>query len=75
MRYNVINGEWVQKRFYWKKTLLLNDTNDRVLPVEKSREVAHRWPEAQLIEVTGTGHCKILGAEKVLDKVMGFLIH
>ena len=58
-----------------KKALLLHDTNDRVLPVKKSREVAHKWPEAQLIEVTGTGHYKILGAEKVLDKVMDFLIY
>ena len=70
-----INVEDYAPKSSVKKALLLHDTNDRVLPVEKSREVAHRWPEAKLIEVTGTGHYKILGAEKVLDKVMGFLIH
>lgn len=70
-----INVEDYAPKSSVKKALLLHDTNDRVLPVEKSREIAHRWPEAQLIEVTGTGHYKILGAEKVLDKVMGFLIY
>ena len=70
-----INVEDYAPKSSVKKALLIHDTNDRVLPVEKSREVAHKWPEAQLIEVTGTGHYKILGAEKVLDKVMDFLIH
>lgn len=70
-----INVEDYAPKSSIKKALLLHDTNDRVLPVQKSREVAHRWPEAKLIEVTGTGHYKILGEEKVLDKVISFLNH
>ena len=33
-----------------EKALLLHDTNDRVLPVEKSREVARKWPAANLLK-------------------------
>ena len=70
-----INVEDYAQKSSVEKALLLHDTNDRVLPVEKSREVARKWPAANIIEVTETGHYKILGAEKVLDKVMDFLIN
>ena len=70
-----INVEDYAQKSSVEKALLLHDTNDRVLPVEKSREVTRKWPAASIIEVTETGHYKILGAEKVLDKVMDFLIH
>ena len=70
-----INVEDYAQKSSVEKALLLHDTNDRVLPVEKSREVARKWPAAKLIEVTGTGHYKILGEKKVLDKVMEFLNH
>jgi pimeloyl-ACP methyl ester carboxylesterase len=70
-----INVEDYAQKSSVEKALLLHDTNDRVLPVEKSREVASKWPAARIIEVTETGHYKILTSEKVLDKVMDFLIH
>lgn len=70
-----INVEDYARKSSVEKALLLHDTNDRVLPVEKSREVASKWPAARIIEVTETGHYKILTAEKVLNKVMDFLIH
>lgn len=41
-----INVEDYAPKSSVKKALLLQDTKDRVLPVEKSREVAHRWLEA-----------------------------
>lgn len=69
-----INVEDYAQKSSVEKALLLHDTNDRVLPVEKSREVARKWPAASLTEVTETGHYKILGAEKVLDKAMNFLL-
>ncbi len=58
-----------------EKALLIHDTNDRVLPVEKSRQVARKWPIASLEEVTGTGHYKILGEKKVLNRIIDFLSH
>ena len=68
-----INVEDYAQKSSINKALILHDTNDRVLPVEKSREVAQKWPVATLVEITGTGHYKILGDQKVLDMVIKFL--
>jgi len=70
-----INVEDYAQKSSVEKALLLHDTNDRVLPVEKSREVANKWPAARLVEVTGTGHYKILGTQKVLNEIVTFLCH
>jgi len=56
-----------------EKALLLHDTNDRVLPVEKTIEVAKNWSVAKLEQVTGTGHFKILGVDKVTQRIIDFL--
>ena len=55
------------------KALILNHVNDRVLPIEKSREVAKKLAAAEVVEGTATGHYQILGAEQVLEKVVTFL--
>lgn len=68
-----INVEDYAPKASIEKALLLHDTNDRVLPVEKSREVAKKWPAATLKEVTGTGHYKILVTKKVVDEILDFL--
>ena len=56
-----------------QKALLLHDVNDRVLPIEKTQEVAKDWPIAQLETITNTGHFKILGVEKVTRRIIDFL--
>lgn len=56
-----------------KKALFLHDKNDRVLPIERSIEVAKKWKVAQLETVEGTGHYKILRTPKVIDRIVCFL--
>lgn len=56
-----------------KKALFLHDKNDRVLPIERSIEVAKKWKVAQLEVVEGTGHYKILRTPKVIDRIVEFL--
>ena len=56
-----------------QKALLLHDINDRVLPIEKTKEVAKDWPIAHLETITNTGHFKILGVEKVTRRIIEFL--
>jgi pimeloyl-ACP methyl ester carboxylesterase len=56
-----------------KEALILHDTFDKVLSVEESREVAKMWKAAKLIEVTETGHYRILRTATVLDKAIAFL--
>ena len=57
----------------FQKALLLHDVNDRVLPVERSKEVASNWPVATFEEVHNTGHYRILRTPEVLDRIVSFL--
>lgn len=70
---DTINVEDYAPKASVEKALLIHDTNDRVLPVEKSRQVAQKWSSASLLEVTGTGHYKILGESKVIEEIVDFL--
>lgn len=56
------------------KALILHDINDRVLPIEQSRNVHRHWPSSRLVEVEGTGHFRILRTESVLDQVLEFIV-
>lgn len=56
-----------------KKALFLHDQNDRVLPIERSMEVAQKWTVARLEIVEATGHYKILRTPKVIDRIVNFL--
>ena len=56
-----------------KEALIVHDTFDKVLSVEESRAVVASWEEAELKEVTGTGHFRILRTEVSLNLVIDFL--
>lgn len=56
-----------------QQALILHDKDDRILPVERSKEVAEHWPIAQFEEVTQTGHYRILRSPKVLERISNFL--
>jgi pimeloyl-ACP methyl ester carboxylesterase len=56
-----------------KEALILHDTYDKVLSVEESRAVAKKWSSAKLIEVTKTGHFRILRTPEVLDMAVNFM--
>ena len=58
----------------FQKALLLHDVSDRVLPVERSKEVASNWPIATFEEVHNTGHYRILRTPEVLDRIVNFLV-
>ncbi len=65
-------AEYAQKSKV-EKALILHDTNDRILPLDQSKEVNLAWENATLEEVTGTGHYKILRTESVLQRALEFL--
>ncbi len=56
-----------------REALIVHDTHDKVLSVEESRAVVRSWKQAQLTEVTGTGHFRILRTASTLDLVIDFL--
>ena len=70
-----VNVEDYAQKASIKKALLLHDLNDRVLPFEKSKEVAEKWSVAELLEIEGTGHYKILRVPEVLDEAINFLVN
>ena len=70
-----VNVEDYAQKASIQKALLLHDKNDRVLPFEKSKEVAEKWSVAELIEIEGSGHYKILRVPEVLEKAVDFLVN
>ena len=68
-----INVQDYAPKSSFQRALILHDVNDRVLPVERSKEVASNWPKATFEEVQNTGHYRILRTPKVLDRIVSFL--
>lgn len=57
-----------------QKALLLHDIKDRVLPIEKTEQVAKAWPIAKLTRIENTGHFRILKSEEVAQRIVDFLV-
>lgn len=53
--------------------LIIHDKNDRIIPIQQSRNVYQNWENAQMIEIQDTGHFKILRNEGVIQTVINFL--
>jgi predicted alpha/beta hydrolase family esterase len=55
------------------KSLIIHDTKDAVIPIERSKSVQKNWKNCELIEIQGTGHFRILRTKSVIDKTLAFL--
>jgi len=53
--------------------LLLHARDDRVVPIEDGRALAAAWPSAELVELEGLGHRRILADDGVLRRTRAFL--
>lgn len=56
-----------------KKGLIIHDKNDRIIPINQAKDIVNNWQNAELLEVEGTGHFRILRTETVLEKGIEFL--
>lgn len=56
-----------------EQAIVFHGKEDKVIPIEKSRNVCRNWEQATLIEVEGTGHFAILRNEQVLNKMIEFI--
>jgi len=55
------------------QAIIFHDINDRVIPIERSRNVYKNWGNATFQDVNGTGHFRILRDENVLDSIVKFI--
>ncbi|MFK8008364.1 MAG: alpha/beta fold hydrolase [Saprospiraceae bacterium] len=56
-----------------KKTMIIHDKNDRVIPISQSKNVCDNWENCILKEIEGTGHFRILRTESVINDVVDFM--
>ncbi|NEN25742.1 alpha/beta hydrolase [Subsaximicrobium wynnwilliamsii] len=56
-----------------KKSLIIHDIDDKVIPISRSKNVHQNWTESEFMEIEGTGHFRILRTEKVINKVIDYL--
>jgi pimeloyl-ACP methyl ester carboxylesterase len=56
-----------------KKSLIIHDKNDTVIPISRSRNVYNHWNECEFKEIEGTGHFRILRTQEVIDCVIDYL--
>lgn len=56
-----------------KKSLIIHDVNDKVIPISRSKHVHQNWPASEFMEIKGTGHFRILRTKEVIDKIIDYL--
>ncbi len=61
------------KQINVQKAMIVHDRDDRIIPVERARNVHQQWPKAKFVEVVGTGHFRILRDPAVLGAAIEFL--
>ncbi len=52
------------------KAWIFHDKADKIIPISQSRAVVKQWKNAELIELEGTGHFRILRTPTVIDSVI-----
>ncbi len=61
------------KKINVKKSLIIHDKKDKVIPIQRSKNVHKNWPNNIFEEIDGTGHFRILRTKKVIDRVLNFI--
>lgn len=53
--------------------LVVHDTHDKEVPVDRGRALAAAWPGARIEETSGLGHVRILRDERVVERIVRFI--
>lgn len=56
-----------------EKAIIIHDVNDRVIPISESEEVVRKWKNADLVEVSRTGHFRMLRTPEVANIIIEFM--
>ncbi|MFS4492185.1 alpha/beta fold hydrolase [Maribacter sp. 2308TA10-17] len=73
MDLKILNVSKFVQSIHVKSALIIHDTNDKVIPIARSKNVHKNWPEARFKEIEGTGHFRILRTKSVIDAIVDFL--
>ena len=71
---NTLNVSDFVREISVKKALIIHDKTDKIIPIERSKNVAENWKVSELIEIEGTGHFKILRTQSVIKTVVDYLV-
>ena len=72
MKVEDASTDYLASRFN-PKGMIIHDTDDQDVSVEQAKQLAKKWPNAELVVTEGLGHRKVLMDQKVIDKIIGFL--
>ncbi len=61
------------KQINVKQGLIIHDEADRIIPIERAKNVQRNWPNSKFVTVQGTGHFRILRTQAVIEQVVNFL--
>jgi len=73
IKVNELNVSNFVKKINVRESMIIHDKKDKVIPIERSKNVHNNWKESTFIEVVGTGHFRILRDENVLNEVLEFI--
>jgi pimeloyl-ACP methyl ester carboxylesterase len=68
-----LNVSLFVKKINVEKGLILQDKNDRIVPLSQSKVVHQNWDASTFEVVEGTGHFKILRDRKIVERIVEFL--
>lgn len=55
------------------RSLIIHDVDDKVIPIKQSMRVHANWENCTIVEVSGTGHFRILRDDRCIEQVLDFL--
>ena len=70
---NSLNVSDFVKSINVKKSIIIHDKNDKVIPITSSLNVHRNWNVSTFKEIQGTGHFRILRTQSVIEDVVNFL--
>lgn len=73
MEVDQLNVSLFVQKINVERALIIQDRNDRIVPLSQSNEVHKHWKASTLEVIEGTGHFKILRDQKVVARVVEFL--
>jgi pimeloyl-ACP methyl ester carboxylesterase len=73
MEVSQLNVSEFVKTIKVEQGLILQDKNDRIVPLSQSKAVHRNWKASVLEVVEGTGHFRILRDQKIVERILEFL--